>query len=891
MAEPDPLEPPRRVGTYRWQLTPTEGFEAAADAVPDLAALGVSHLYLSPLAEAVPGSLHGYDVTDPTRVRAELGGPEGLARLVDACRAAGLALLVDIVPNHLAAHARNPWWWDVLRHGPASRHAELFDIDWGSTGTVLLPVLGDHYGRELEAGALQLARGEDPARVLVLRAAERTFPLCPEAEGAILAEVARVVGDDVLGVAARLLARADDTTRPDERDADLAVAERTALARLGDPATSAALDAELARLNADVEALDLVIGRQHYRLARWTVGDAELDYRRFFDVDALVATNMQGASTFDVLHGLPAELLAADAVDGLRVDHVDGLADPGAYLRRLRGLAGPARWLLVEKIVRGDEELPADWPVDGTTGYEVADLLGAWLTDPRGAEALQQAWAARTGEDRTYAEVALEARREVLRAGFAADLERVVDAVQAVCQHLRRHRDHARRALRAAVLELAVHLPVYRTYVPPDGSAPAGATDRALLDGAAAAARAAAPHLDHELFDLLTDVLTGRLVGEAESLVVTRFQQLTGPVAAKGEEDTALYRWLPLPHRCEVGADPGRTTLGAEDWHAACTQAQTRHPQRLTTLSTHDTKRSADARARLAALTATPDRLVDAFDRWWGGLATPASSGAVDVGTGWLAFHVLVAGWPMDLDRAWAVVEKSVREAGTATSWTAPDEAFEAALRGLVERAVQEPALRDLVHALVDGTAEAADAAALAQLLAQLLAPGVPDVYQGGERWDRSLVDPDNRRPPDPAQRHRLARAALAADPVEAWADLEQRASGLPRTVVLQRALAARRRHPDATGPTAAGAYVPLTATGPDADRVLAFGRGDPAELAVVVVRPAPPAPSGDGATGADAEVTLPEGEWSNVFTGTSFRGEVAVSKLLHGFPVALLER
>jgi (1->4)-alpha-D-glucan 1-alpha-D-glucosylmutase len=883
-----------RIATYRWQLTPSDGFDAAAAAVPALAALGISHLYLSPIAEAVPGSTHGYDVTDPTQVRAELGGRDGLDRLVAACRGAGLGVVVDIVPNHLAAHPRNPWWWDVLRLGPGSRHADLFDIDWGTTGTVLLPVLGDHYGRELEDGALQLARGDETARVLVLRYHDRSFPVRPAAEGAILAAVARAIGDDVLGVAARLLARAEDRhARADERDADLAVADRTALARLAAPAASTALEDELARINADPDALDLVIGRQHYRLARWTVGDAELDYRRFFDVDTLVATRMQSHGTFDVLHGLPAELLAAGAVDGLRVDHVDGLADPAAYLRRLRGLAGPDAWLLVEKIVRGDEELPADWPVEGTTGYEVADLLGAWLTDPEGATVLRRAWAERTGEQRTFQEVALEARREVLTSGFAADLGRVVDALQAVCQHRRRHRDHARSALRAAVIELAVHLPVYRTYVVPDGSIPATDTDRALLAGAAQAARQSAPQLDGELFDLLTEVLAGRYGGKAEAQVVTRFQQLTGPLAAKGEEDTALYRWLPLPHRCEVGADPGVASRSAADWHAAGERAQARSPQRMTTLSTHDTKRSADARARLAALTADAPRLVAAFDRWWSACAPAAASAAaptVDAGTGWAVFHTLVAGWPMDAARAQVVVQKAAREAGTRTSWIAPDEAFEAALAGLVDRAVDDDGPRAVVAELVDDTAEAAEVAALAQLLAQLLVPGVPDVYQGGEAWDRSLVDPDNRRPPDPERRRRLLERAATMPAVDTWADPTLREAGLPRTVVLQQALAARRRHPAATGPSATGAYVPLPATGPDAGRVLAFGRGAPAELAVVVVRPALGAP-GDGPVMADAEVTLRDGEWTEVFTSSAFRGQVQVGKLLHDFPVALLER
>jgi (1->4)-alpha-D-glucan 1-alpha-D-glucosylmutase len=871
-----------RVGTYRWQLTPDRGFEAAAAAAPDLAALGVSHLYLSPVAEAVPGSTHGYDVTDPTRLREELGGPAGFAALAEACRAHGLALLVDVVPNHLAAHDANPWWWDLLRLGRGSRYAEVFDVDWGSADALVLPVLGDHYGRELEAGTLALSRGPRPGRIIVVRYHDRTFPVRPETEGAVLAEVARRVDDDLLGVAARVLARAEEpTAQPHEREADLAVAERTVLGRLAEPAIARALDEELAAITADVDRLDLVLAQQHHRLARWTVGDAEVEYRRFFDVDSLAATRMEAPPTFDLLHRLTAELLDLDVVDGLRIDHVDGLADPARYLAALRELAGPSTWIVVEKILRRDEPLPEGWPVAGTTGYEVADLLGGWLTDPEGAAVLRRGWADRTGEDRDYDEVARAARREVLEHGFAADRERVVDALRAVCRGRRRHRDHTRSALRAVVVELAVHLGRYRTYVSPGGG-PIDPGDRALLEACAAAARRSAPDLDPELVDLVLAVLTGDWSGPAEAQVITRFQQLTGPVAAKGEEDTALYRWLPVPHRCEVGTDPGLPPTTAAEWHAAAAEAQARWPERLTTLSTHDSKRSADARARLAALTGDPTGALEAFDRWWDA-AGGAGDGGIDPGTAWLAFHALVAAWPIDGERAWTVIEKSAREAGLRTSWVRPHPGFEAALHDLVRRALDDPVARAVLDELVAVRADAADGAALAQLAVQLLAPGVPDVYQGGEAWDRSLVDPDNRRPPDPVRRAELVAAAGEVDAATAWARPELRRAGLPRTILLHTALGARRRHPAVVGPGPAGAYRPLVVDGPHASRVLAFTRGEPARLAVVAVRPA-------CAVAADATVELPGGEWQDLLGGGSWHGRVELEKLLDRFPVALLE-
>lgn len=875
MAEP--------VATYRCQLTPGAGFDAATAAVPDLAALGVSHLYLSPVAEAAAGSGHGYDVTDPTRLRAELGGEDGFARLAATCRRIGLGIVLDVVPNHLAAHPSNPWWWKVLRLGRRSRWAGVFDVDWAPSArepreTVLVPVLGDHYGRELEAGAIHVERGGGEARILVVRYHDHELPLSPATTGALLAGAARRAGDDVLGVAARLLARVEDETVDlDARDADLQVAERTALARLADPAVSAALDAELADLNADVDRLDAVLThQQHHRLARWQLGRAEGLYRRFFDVDALVGTRVDDPAVFDALHRLPLRLAAEGAVDGLRVDHVDGLRDPAAYLERLRAELGPDRWLLVEKVLRPGEDLPAGWPVDGTTGYEVADLLGAWLTEPSGAGELTDLWRSAVGEDRTFEAVALEARHLVLRTALAADVERVTDALVRVCEGRRRHRDHARAALREAVVAAAAHAPAYRSYVRFEGGDPArpvaSPADEAFVRTAVDGARRACPEADPELFDVLADVLLGRLRGEHEAEVALRFQQLTGPVAAKGGEDTALYRWLPLPHRCEVGADPSVTSVDAGTWHAAAAAAQQRWPRRLTALSTHDTKRSADVRARLAALTTVPGEVAAAWSAWW---AEAAGTG-VDTRAGWLVFHTLVGAHPLPADRAWTVVEKSLREAKLATSWTDVDEGYEKAARDLVERSARDPELGRHVAGLADRVRDAGRAAALAQLLVQLLAPGVPDVYQGGEGWDLSLVDPDNRRDVDPARRRALVEAGRQGPVAAAWPDGEH-----VRAALLVAALAARRRHPGA----ALGPYLPLDVTGPDAGRVLAFARGQPAALVVAAARPGP-----DARVGADAAVALPAGRWRDLLGGPDPDGstlELAGRPL----PLALLER
>ncbi len=895
------------VATYRWQLTVEDDLAAAAAAVGDLARLGVSHLYLSPIAEAVPGSKHGYDVTDPTRVRAELGGEQALAELAAAAHEAGLGLVVDVVPNHLAAHPANPWWWDVLRLGRSSAWAPAFDIDWDPpkrelAERVLLPILADHYGRALEAGELTVGEGGAPGRLLVVRYHEHELPLSPAATAVVLGRAAQAAGDDVLAAMARLAGRVG-TAPPgaaltSESSADLAVAERLALARMDEPRVAAALSAELGRLARDADGLDALLDGQHYRLAYWRTAATELDYRRFFDIDTLVATRVERPWVHDAVHALPLRLWRDGLVDGLRVDHVDGLRDPAATLERLAGAVTGAR-IWVEKILRREEALP-DWPVAGTTGYEVADLIGAWSTDPDGARQLEAAWRARTGEDRDFAAVSLECRRAVLGSSLAADVERLTEVAVRVCEARRRHRDHPRAALRAALVELAAHAPGYRSYVRflgEDAEVPVVSdADRGFV-AAAVAGLCSAPDVDPELVDLLADVLVGRLRGPDEAELVARFQQLTGPVAAKGEEDTALYRYLPLPHRCEVGADPGRPTLDAAGWHAAAEVAQLNWPERLCTLGTHDTKRSSDVRARLAALTTHPGAVVEAFDAWceaWAGAMGPAAAGLVDAGSAWLAFHALVGAAPASAGRVVAAVRKSLREANLRTSWTDPDEEFEQAVeRILVASGPRgDPAVAASLDALVAAVTDPGRALSLASVVLAAMAPGVPDLYQGAEGWDLSLVDPDNRRPVDAARRSALVSAAGRLGLDEVWRDPAARADGVARAVVLARVLGARREHAAAVGPGPAGAYRPLVVEGADAVRVLAFARGDPEELVAVVARPGPHL-----RVPADASVELPPGSWREVLwvgavvagggRGRAGRFELASLPV----PVALLER
>jgi (1->4)-alpha-D-glucan 1-alpha-D-glucosylmutase len=806
------------VGTYRVQLRPDFGFRDAAGIVPYLRDLGVSHLYLSPCFEATTGSTHGYDVVDPNQLREALGGRPAFDDLVEVAHAAGLGIVLDIVPHHMAATAENAWWWSVLELGRESPYAFHFDIDWDPPerrlrGTILLPVLGDHLGRVLEAGELQLARNDQGQ--LIVRYHEHRAPLSPDTADALWAEAGR---------------------------------------------RGCAIDAVLAEVNGDIDRLDAILERQHHRFARWQAAH-ELDYRRFFDVDSLVALRTERPAVFDDSHRLTTELVNDRQVDGLRIDHIDGLRDPESYLARLRSIA-PHAWIIVEKILRPHETTPESWAIDGTTGYDFLAMAAGVLVDPEGIERLADGYARITGDDSTYATTRVTARREVLRDGLDADLERVVAMLLRVCERNRRWRDFTRTELRDVVTEVCVHGSAYRSYVRP--GVPPGDADRAFVDRAIAGAVDDRPDLDPDLLDLLRQVLLGELTGEDESEAMARFQQLTGPVAAKGEEDTAFYRWIPLLCLNEVGTEPDEPALTVEQFHERCGELRRRWPLTMLTTATHDTKRGEDVRARLAVLSEVSERWLETVDRWVeaNDHYRDVELDAPDRRDEWFIYQTLVGAHPLPLERAWPVIEKSLREAKRRTSWVRVDEAYESATRRFVESILDDDAFVADLDRFVASIDEFGQINALSQVALRMLCPGIPDTYQGTELWDLSLVDPDNRRPVDYGERAR----ALAA--------------GHPKLGLIRACLHLRRRHPSAFGRD--GSYAPLGVTGIDADRLIAFARGD----AAVAVVPRLPA----GGSPDEAVVALPDGEWTNVLTGDTHSGAVSFGKLRGGLPLVVLE-
>ena len=887
MASPGPglpvAAPPR--ATYRVQLHSGFGFDDVASIAPYLAELGVSHVYCSPYLRAAAGSTHGYDVVDHRQLNPELGDRQAFDRMCRELAAHGLSQVLDIVPNHMAAAGReNAWWWDVLENGPSSRYAASFDIEWpnpadaGQRPRLVLPILGDHYGRVLEAGELSLARD---GGTFTVRYHEHAAPISPRTVDDLLGRAAAACGSDELATIATALGRlppasATDRASVRERHRDKEVL-RDLLARLcrEQPEVGAAVDAAVAATNAAPDALDALLARQVYRLAYWRVAAQELDYRRFFDIPTLVALRMELPHVFDETHEMILGLVADGTLTGLRVDHPDGLRDPEGYLTRLFGATG-GTWIVVEKILEAGEELPPTWPVAGTTGYDFLNLAGGLFVDPAGEGPLSELHARFTDATGNYPDVVREKKHLVLRQSLAADLARVTDLAMAVCERHRRHRDHTRIDLEQALAELVACFPVYRSYLLP--GRPATDADVAHVAFATEEARSRRPDLEAGLFEFLGEVLLLRVPGDVEQELALRFQQLTGPVMAKGAEDTAFYCYRRLVSLNEVGGDPGRFGRTVDDFHRTNRRTAEAWPSTLLTLSTHDTKRSADVRARLHLLSEIPSQWALAVRRWAALNEVHKRAGMPDRGAEYLLYQTLVGAWPLPGDRAVAYMEKAAKEAKEHTSWTDPHPDYDHALAAFVEAVVADERFATDLAAFVAPLIEPGRVNGLAQTLLALTSPGCPDVYQGTELWDLSLVDPDNRRPVDYDVRHRLLAKVVAASAgdVSAWAD-----DGAPKLWLTARTLAVRRSHPSAFG--AGSSYEPLVVEGDKAAHAVAFARGG--QVAVVVPRLV----MGLAGDWGDTAVTLPPGRWTDVLGGAEVDGAVELGPLLSRFPVALL--
>jgi (1->4)-alpha-D-glucan 1-alpha-D-glucosylmutase len=874
--------------TYRLQLQAGFTFDDAAAVVDYLAALGVSHVYCSPYLQAADGSTSGYDVVDHSRLNDQLGGAPAHGRMTAKLASAGLGQLLDIVPNHMALAGRaNAWWWDVLENGPSSRYASYFDIDWDPperklTATVLMPVLGDRYGRVLEAGELGVRRHGGS---FVVRYYDHEAPLSPRTLDDLMSRAAqRAQSAELKQLAVDLadLPHAILTEPSAMAERHLGIGElRDRLAGLcrTRPDLAAAVDAEVADINRDPDALDQILGRQNYRLAYWGTAAEELSYRRFFNIDSLAGLRVEDATVFADTHRLVLQLVADGIVDGLRVDHIDGLADPEGYLGRLRD-AAPGTYIVVEKILAADEQLPASWPVQGTSGYDFLNLVGQLFVDPDGAAALQDYFARFTGAAERYADVAHAAKLQIMRADLATEVERLTGMLADICERHRRQRDHTRRELRDVLIEVLAAFGVYRTY--PRPGQPVTLTDRSRVAAVVTAVRHRRPDLDAELVDFVGELLVLRYRGDAEDGFAVRFAQLSGPVMAKGAEDTAFFRYQPLTSLNEVGGDPGSTGCTVSDFHESMAAAAWLRPEAMLTLSTHDTKRSGDVRARISVLSELPVDWERTADRWAERNGRYRTGGWPDRNAEYLLYQTLVGAWPIEPARVRAFMTKAAREAKTHTSWTDPRADYDAALDAFVAAVLTDgDFISDLEAFLAEHRIVARGRAqSLAQMALLLTCPGIPDLYQGTELWEESLVDPDNRRLVDYDARRRLLADLTDATPEAA---LARTGDGGPKLWLIQRLLRHRRAHPGCYD--ASSGYQPLDVRGRRADHAVAFARSG--GLAVLVPRLSSPKDSWDGTT-----IRLPDGPWVSVLTGEiGAGGDVSAAMLLRRFPIAVLGR
>lgn len=759
--------------TYRLQLNADFTFADAAKQVAWLARLGISHLYLSPVFEAAKGSTHGYDVVDHTKLSTVLGGRAGFDALVTTAHAHGLGIILDIVPNHMSiADARNAWWWDVLENGPASHFAFVFDVDWTPpeqqlANTVLLPVLGDHYARVLERRELKLER--DGAR-FVIAYFDHRWPVAPRALGSMLKRLSSL--SERLAFIADGLAELPQSSLTDHlsverrhRDKDVLFELLGELLEQHAPLAKAVDDA-LAALSDDTTAFSEFLDRQNYRLAFWRTAERELDYRRFFDIATLVGLRMEDPRVFAASHGLIRELISTGAIDGVRVDHVDGLADPAEYLQRLRALVGGAS-IHVEKILGFDETL-RPWPVEGTTGYEHAAEVTQLFLPPEAEDVLTRRERAARGDERTFEELAAEARKQVLVELLAADVNRLTATLVELRERHAELRDYSRHQMHHALRALVAAFPVYRSYVAP-ARGEITDEDRALIGHAIEETKKS--EVEGELVDFIGRILRLEKKGELEGTFVRRFQQLTAPAMAKGVEDTTFYRSTRLLALNEVGGSPEHFGLSVDAFHELQREADANWPRRLLSSSTHDTKRSEDVRARLVAMA------------WHANELPPMLEGDIDGPTRELVLQTFIGAAPIGEDRLWPAVEKSIREAKVHTSWTKPNAEYEAKVKAFVHSFDARPS-----QAFVKRIEHTARGISLAWTALKLTLPGVPDFYQGTELWNFALVDPDNRRPVDYALR---ARSLEAPAP-----PLREDELGLTRLTLIRRLLTLRRERP-----------------------------------------------------------------------------------------------
>jgi len=926
--------PATPLSTYRLQFTPHFGFEAARAIVPYLVELGVGYLYASPYLKARPGSEHGYDVVDPNALNPEIGTPAEHAALIDASQAAGLGHLLDFVPNHMAIGVQNAWWQDVLEWGEASPYAEFFDINWRPLrsemhGKLLVPSLGDYYGRVLERGELAPAFDAESGTFAVAYFDGR-FPLATSSCADILALAAEKRGGHAWPLRA-LAGEFADASR--ERALEL---KRELAGVAADPGNRAAIEAALDTYRVGttpsaIDRLDSVLAQQHYRLAYWRVSADEINYRRFFDINDLAGLRIEDAHVLGQTHRLIFELIASGRIQGLRIDHVDGLYNPGGYCQFLQDRAaalGHPQYLVVEKILARFEYLSRDWHIAGTTGYDFMNLVNGLFADSRAELAFDRIYRRFAGISGTFDAFAYRAKKDIIRTALASELEVLTTMLDAIADNDRRSNDYTYNVLRDALGEVVASFPVYRTYVT---SEDVDQSDRTYIALAIDAARKRSELGDEHVFAFLEDVLTMRLPEESPNYdgrsvlrFTMKFQQYTSPVMAKAVEDTSFYRYVRLVSLNEVGGDPRRFGTSVAAFHQANLERAATFPHAMLATATHDHKRGEDTRTRIDALSEMPGVWERTIRRWSKLNATckhevdgnPAPTDNDE----YFLYQILIGTWPFEwltedatiepaaleayVQRIEAYQRKAMREAKFRTSWTNPNIAYEEAglgfTRALLTSPQSAPFVREL-RALANQCARVGAVSSIAQTVLKLMSPGVPDVYQGCEFWDLSLVDPDNRRPVDYASRRQALaemRAHCERGEHGAWAEqlLAAWPDGRLKAYIIWRLMHLRRER---SVTFLGAAYTPLEISGARADHLVGFARDGIVVVVPRLVRRLLLNGELKLAFG-DETIRLPMHDaalFTDRFTGATVASRkdedgqyLNVSELLNVFPVAVLE-
>ncbi|MBL0404565.1 malto-oligosyltrehalose synthase [Microvirga aerilata] len=914
--------PPR--ATYRLQFHKDFTFDDAVKIVPYLAKLGISHVYSSPIQTAAPGSTHGYDIVDHSAINPELGGEEGFRRLSEAIREQGLKLLLDIVPNHMGVGGQaNGWWLSVLEWGRLSPVAEAFDIDWerpGADGKLIVPSLGGLYGEVLERGELQLKFDPDEGSFSVWHW-EHRFPICPTTYPVVLDHALAGLNDaakagEIRTLAERLRAMAGQASVPSGLPQEAEeLKRRLAEAAAATPALRKAIDNAVTAINGKPDqpesfnTLHRLLEAQAYRLSYWRVASSDINYRRFFDINTLAGMRVEIPEIFERTHDLIVRLVDEGLIHGLRIDHIDGLADPEGYARALQGKVGPGFYVVVEKILEPGEEL-RPWPVAGTSGYDVLNIIDGVLVDNKAGDALERLYREASGLAGSYEQLLEQAKVEITEKNFASELEVLVSDIKTIADAGRRTRDYTAFALRRALVEIIAAFPVYRSYLGEGEPAP---EDVRLIEETIQAAKGSSALPDRTVHDFIAAALLGRVQANDAGDIRRfrrRFQQLTGPVMAKSLEDTLFYRYGRLIALNEVGGDPGHFGLAPDAFHRLNADRARNWPHAMIATATHDTKRGEDARARLLALSERPEEWAKALDLWRETAAPHLTrvndAPAPDSNDQVILLQALLGAWPLELleatdgkqlasfrERMEGYLTKALREAKRHTSWVDPNEQYEAAALKLLQAALDpKGSFLERFRPLARRLSALGMLNGLSRTVLKMTLPGVPDIYQGTEFWDFSLVDPDNRRPVDYKGRAKaLERNAPLDDLMESWSD------GRVKQRILSTLLHDRGRSPALYGE---GDYRPLAAEGARSSHVLGFvrERGTDA-LAVVVPRLWASLTNGDDPSvnadiWGDTTIALPEGRWRNVITGSEVeigRSRTGIGDLIGPVPFAVLRR